>query len=176
MKKTAAFIILCSMLFCLSACGQSQTIQAEEPESTVVADLQPDYGELYVVLEGVSFGVLDEADPVTNELGEPRTKTEMPSCAHQGSDIYWFYDGFELMINEIDGVNYITGIALKDDLVSTQQGVRIGMNIEEALELLGDGYENTGSVYRYRSGSTLLSLNTDTDGTVSDIQFSEYTE
>ena len=75
-----------------------------------------------------------------------------------------------------DGVNYITGIALKDDLVATQQGVRIGMNIEEAIGLLGDGYENSGSVYRYRSGTTLLSLNTDSDGTVSDIQFSEYTE
>ena len=50
------------------------------------------------------------------------------------------------------------------------------MNIEEAIGLLGDGYENSGSVYRYRSGTTLLSLNTDSDGTVSDIQFSEYTE
>ena len=176
MKKTVALIIALGLLFCLAACGQTQTVQTEEPETAAVTEIRPDYGELYVVLDGVSFGVMDEADPVTDALGEPRTKTEMPSCAHQGSDIYWFYDGFELMMNEIDGVNYITGIALKDDLVATQQGVRIGMSIEEAIGLLGDGYENSGSVYRYRSGPALLSLNTDPDGTVSDIQFSECTE
>ena len=129
MKKTVALIIAFSVLFCLAACGQTQTVQAEEPETAAVTEIRPDYGELYVVLDGVSFGVMDEADPVTDALG-----------------------------------------------VATQQGVRIGMNIEEAIGLLGDGYENSGSVYRYRSGTTLLSLNTDSDGTVSDIQFSEYTE
>ena len=119
---------------------------------------------------------MDEADPVTEALGEPVRTSELASCAHQGMDIYWFYNDFELMTNEIDGVNYITGITLKDDLVSTRQGVRIGMDISEATALLGDGYENSGSVYRYVSGSTLLSLNTDTDGTVSDIQFTEYSK
>ena len=154
MKKTVALVIAFGMLFCLAACGQTRTVQTEEPESTPGTEIRPDYGELYVVLDGVRFGVMDEADPVTNGLGEPRTKTEMTSCAHQGSDIYWFYDGFELMMNEIDGVNYITGIALKDDLVATQQGVRIGMSIGEAIGLLGDEYENTGSVWVETTATT----------------------
>ena len=53
MKKTVALIIAFGVLFCLAACGQTQTVQAEEPESTAEIEIRPDYGELYVVLDGV---------------------------------------------------------------------------------------------------------------------------
>ena len=111
---------------------------------------------------------MDPADEVLSALGEPDSSFESNSCAYQGKDKYYYYDGFEILVNDVDGTERITGITVADDTVQTPQGVKIGMKIDEALKLM-DGFEYTqsGDTYKFTVGSTVFSLKAGEDGTIS---------
>lgn len=172
MKRLFALLLAIISIFALCACGGG-----EEPpvptETTQQEEYLADYGELYYESNGVKFGVFDELDPVTEALGEPVNGTfESDSCAYQGKDYFYYYDGFELMANELDGVLKITGITLADDTVQNPQGVKVGMKLEDALALMGDGYTQNGDVYKFVTGTTQLRLRVGEDGTLAAVEYS----
>lgn len=168
MKKIIAFLLAAMMLFALCACGGESGEAEDNKESE---SYTPDYGELYYEANGLKFGIMDYAEGVFDVLGEPMDTFESESCAYQGSDYFYYYDGFEVMTNEIDGEMRITGITVDDDTVQNPQGVKIGMDIEEALSLMGDGYTQNGAVYKFITGSTLLMIKAGDDNTVSAIEY-----
>ena len=99
------------------------------------------YGDLYFEADGVRFGIFDEADEVLSSLPAPRSTFTGETCAFNSRDEYYYFSGFELMINEIDGVKRITAITLSDDTVKIPQGLYIGMPLEDAVQAfpaLGD--------------------------------------
>ena len=111
-------------------------------------------------------------------LGEPQGTFESDSCAYQGKDMFYYYDGFEVMVNDVDGTLRITGITLADDTVSNPQGVKIGMDMSEALSLMGDPdypesitVTHNGGVYKLVSGSTMLRLKAGDDGTLAAAEY-----
>ncbi|MBQ9411601.1 MAG: hypothetical protein IJU29_00690 [Oscillospiraceae bacterium] len=185
-RALTALLLGCMCL--LTACGG-----ADAPASTAAVDetaapavsavpaapaqeqgsaaVQADYGPLRFTYGGVTFGIYDKAGPVLDALGEPADTFTADSCAYQGSDYFYYYDGIELCVNDIDGERYITGITLADDTVQMPQGVCIGMDIAEALEKLGMEYTQSGAVYSFVSGSALLHLRTGDDGSVTAIQY-----
>ena len=166
-------LVLTLALFC--ACGTENPPEAESaaPQKSVT----PDYGELYFASGDVKFGIFDEAEPVLSALGEPINGTfESNSCAYQGKDYFYYYDGFELMVNDIDGVRRITGITLADDTVANPQGVKIGMDINKALELMDMEYTQNGSVYKLVSGSAMLIIRAADDGSLAAAEYTAYAE
>ena len=167
MKKLISLMLAALMLFALCACGENED-PAPDSSSEPYA---PDYGELSFVSGDVVFGIMDFADEVLDALGEPQGTFESESCAYQGKDYFYYYDGFEVMANDIDGAMRITGITLADDTVANPQGVKIGMAVSEALSLMGDGYTHAGSVYKYLTGSTLLMIEEGSDGTVTAVEY-----
>lgn len=171
MKKALAIILAIACVFALGACSSGgSSSDSSAAKSTSAA---PDYGELYFESNGVKFGIFDKADDVLPKLGDPDSTFESDSCAYQGKDMFYYYDGFELMVNDVDGTDRITGITLADDTISNPQGVKIGMNIDEALGLMdGVEYTNSGSTYKFTSGSTLFRLQAGDDGTVSAAEYS----
>ena len=94
------------------------------------------------------------ADEVLLALGQPIGVFEADSCAYIGKDVFYYYPGFELTVNEVDGQNVITAIAVVDDTVVTPQGLRIYDEEEKLLSILGGTEEN--GVYTYESGKTIL--------------------
>ena len=143
MKRVIALILAALMLFALCACGGDDKSKTEENGEQAYT---PDYGDFYFESNGVKFGIMDYADKVLEALGEPQSTFESNSCAYQGKDEFYYYDGFEIMVNEIDGEKRITGITLADDTITNPQGVKIGMDINEALGLMGEGYTQAGNV------------------------------
>ena len=134
MKKITAIILATLTLLALCACGT-----AEPREEGSKKEYTPDYGELYYASNDTKFGIMDPAEKVLEALGEPVNGTfESDSCAYQGKDYFYYYDGFEVMVNDVDGTKRITGITVADDTVQTPQGVRIGMKLEDAQKLMGD--------------------------------------
>ena len=103
---------------------------------------------------GVRIEPMMAADPVLSALGEPIGTFEADSCAYIGKDIFYYYPGFELTVNEVEGTNRITAVSVVDDTVITPQGLRIYDEEEKLLSLLGGTEEN--GVYTYHSGQTLL--------------------
>lgn len=173
MKKITALILTILMTLALCACGDTG-----DKNDDGEAGYTPDYGELYYSSGDVKFGIMDPAQEVLDALGEPLDTFESDSCAYQGKDMFYYYDGFEVMVNDIDGVERITGVTLADDTVSNPQGVKIGMDITKALELMGDPdypasiqMTQTGDVYKFVSGSTMLRLKAGEDGTVTAAEY-----
>ncbi|MBP3484250.1 MAG: hypothetical protein J6K00_04035 [Oscillospiraceae bacterium] len=175
MKKITALVLAMLMTLALCACGGDDAPSGAE---TGKDNYSPDYGELYYVSGEVKFGIMDPAEEVLDALGEPQDTFESDSCAYQGKDMFYYYDGFEVMVNDVDGTLRITGITLADDTVSNPQGVKIGMDMDEALSLMGapdypDSVKVTqsGGVYKLVSGSTMLRLKAGDDGTLAAAEY-----
>ena len=167
MKKIIAITLTVIMMLALCACGT-----AAPREEGSKKEYTPDYGELYYASGDTKFGIMDPAEEVLNALGEPVNGTfESDSCAYQGKDYFYYYDGFEVMVNDVDGVKRITGITVADDTVQTPQGLKIGMKLEDAQALLTGEYKQVGDVYKYTQGSTVLKLAVGDDGTLTAIEY-----
>ena len=110
--------------------------------------------ELYFESKGVRMEPWMEAAPVLSALGDPIGSFEADSCAYIGKDLFYWYPGFELTVNEVEGVNRITAITVADDTVTIPQGLRIYDDEEKLLDILG-GTEANG-LYTYQNGQTLL--------------------
>ena len=147
------------------AAAQSTAAPAPQGESAPITQgtelPPPEQGEeaepaldLYFESRGVRIEPMMAADPVLSALGEPIGTFEADSCAYIGKDIFYYYPGFELTVNEVEGTNRITAVSVVDDTVITPQGLRIYDEEEKLLSLLGGTVEN--GVYTYHSGRTLL--------------------
>ncbi len=169
MKRIIAAILAVMCAFALCACSDNGGDKKTETKTEYKAD----YGELYYASGDVKFGIFDEADEVLSALGEPVSTFESNSCAYQGKDKFYYYDGFEVRVNDVDGTERITGITLADDTVSNPQGVKIGMKADEALALMdGIEYTQSGDTYKFTVGSTLFRLQVGADGTVKAAEYS----
>ena len=162
---TVILAVMCALALC--ACSDN----GDGTKAQTKTEYKPDYGELYYASGDVKFGILDAADEVLSALGEPVSTFESNSCAYQGKDYFYYYDGFEVMVNDVDGVKRITGITVADDTVQTPQGLKIGMKLEDAQALLTGEYKQVGDVYKYTQGSTVLKLAVGDDGTLTAIEY-----
>ena len=110
--------------------------------------------ELYFESKGVRMEPWMEAAPVLAALGDPIGSFEADSCAYIGKDLFYWYPGFELTVNEVEGVDRITAITVADDTVTIPQGLRIYDDEEKLLDILGG--EEVNGLYTYQNGETLL--------------------
>lgn len=81
-----------------------------------------------------------EADPVIRALGEPAFKFEADSCAYQGKDVYYKYNGFELTVNTPESTPVITAITVVDDTIRVpfeNGSIAIGDSAEKLCSVLG---------------------------------------
>ena len=121
-----------------------------EPEPQAPAEVP----ELYFESKGVRMEPMMEAAPILAALGDPVGSFEADSCAYLGKDKFYYYPGFELTVNEVEGVERITVITVADDTIVTPQGLRIYDEEDKLLSLLG-GEEKNG-VFSYDDGRTML--------------------
>ena len=158
MKRTA-ILLLAALLLCAIGCGG----QADDPNAVRGGE----YGELYFEANGVRFGIFDEAAPVLSALSEEKSSFTRESCAFDRPDVFHLFDSFEIMTNEIDGVDRITAITIKDDRVKTPQGLYIGMSEADAAAAF-PALSDAG--WNLADGTALLSV-TIADGTVKGIVY-----
>lgn len=171
MKKFLLILLALAMCFCVCACSGGDGDNSDGGDKA--KDYTPDYGELYYEADGVRFGVMDYAAEVMQKLPEPTGSFENESCAYQGKDTVYYYDGFELTVHKLDGDDRIIGIKLADDTVKTPQGLYVGMSEADCAEIVeGLGGEKTGAtVYTVKTGSTALIVGIGADDTVASVEF-----
>ena len=143
MKRIIAVILAVMCAFALCACSDNGGAQKTETKT----ESEADYGELYYASGDVKFGIFDPADEVLSALGEPVSTFESNSCAYQGKDKFYYYDGFEVLVNDVDGTERV---ALMDGIEYTQ----------------------SGDTYKFTVGSTLFRLQVGADGTVKAAEYS----
>ena len=89
---------------------------------------------------------------------------QAPSCAFQGMDMFYVFPGFELSTYPLEDSHYISTIDFIDDTVTTEKGLYIGSTLDDVIDKYGVGFEQSGSIYTYKSGDTSISfaINNDT--------------
>lgn len=104
---------------------------------------------------------------IAEKLGEPTKYFESESCAFQGLDKVYTYGSVVIRTYPLDGVDYVLNIELKDDTVSTVEGVSIGDSQSRVTEVYGEPTTSGGSACSYAKGGSVLSFIFGEDGITS---------
>ncbi len=183
MKKITAIIMTASLLL-LSGCGSDgnerviegnvQTIesangqsgssqQTDEAATGKQEDIQNDTAQVSdstkgyaFIYNGVSVTMDADAAPIIEKLGEPASYFEAASCAFEGLDKMYTYSGFEIDTYPVGDKDYVSSVILKDDSVSTAEGICIGDSLEKLQQTYdGEGEENSGMRVYEKDGMKL---------------------
>lgn len=107
---------------------------------------------------GVSIAMNAPADSIIEALGDNYTYFEAPSCAYEGMDKVYTYNSIVVRSYTRDGVDYIAAVELKDDTVSTAEGIRIGSTEDDVRAAYGeDGQPGTAGI-EYTKGDSFISF------------------
>lgn len=105
----------------------------------------------------ILISIDDVYENVLNQLGEPMKYFEAPSCAYQGLDKTYYYNGFEVTTyTDEKEVDHIASVLLVDDTVTTQEGIYIGSSVEDIIDAYGSDYEEATGQYTYIKGDSEL--------------------
>ena len=119
---------------------------------------------------GVEVKMIAEADPIVEALGEPVSSYEAPTCAFQGTDYIYTYDGFQINTYPLNDVNYVSSVVLISDAVSTPEGLEIGGTLEDMVAAYGEDYTEEYGMYTYTRGDSQLAVLIG-DGTITSIEY-----
>ena len=154
MKK---LILTMALLLTLTACSSDkETVEETKIETgqEMTENKENDSTNAYAFeANGVKFTTGDKTQIALDALGEYNETLSAPSCAFEGEDTVYKYDGVEIYSYDKNGEEYISGIFLLDD-TSTPEGLKIGSSKEDMIKLYGEDFtENIGS-YTYKDGKT----------------------
>jgi hypothetical protein len=136
--------------------GDSGAAASGDESGSAGADTSAASGGYQFVSGGVSIGVDVDVDPIVEALGEAKSVYEQPSCAGQGTAYSYSYPGFEINTYPDGDVNYIAYILIKDDTVSTPEGIDLSMTKDDVIAAYGDGYTEGDNKLTYeKDGMTL---------------------
>lgn len=106
-----------------------------------------------------------KADPIVQSLGTPDSKSESPSCGFPGTDYLYLYQSKGLRISttpDESGASVVCKIELMSDLVSTPEGLKIGMSADAAKTAMNGtdaSLEAAGENLIYTAGNMRLRVN-----------------
>ena len=137
--------------------GGSQSGESREGQESPQADPAPEeIFKGYVFKVGdVTVEVDGDAAPVIEALGEPASYFEAASCAFEGLDKIYTYNGYEIDTYPAQERDLVAAVILKDDSVSTAEGICIGDSLEKLLEAYGEGVQENGMLVYSRDGMKL---------------------
>ena len=172
MKKVLAMTMAAALLL-LAGCGDSErVISGEVVNVTTGSQIQEEAGEpeslpssqqeQTTAVKGYVFvtgGVTVEMDgdmaPVLAALGEPASYFEAASCAFEGLDKIYTYNGFEIDTYPAQDTDLVSAVILKDDSVTTAEGICIGDPLEKLLAAYGEGNQENGMLVYEKDGMKL---------------------
>ena len=168
MKKSILAIacLLCAILM-LTACGGGK-----EPDDSGNGgnDQSGQSSKLVFVYKDTEIAMKEDAAPIIEALGEPKSYTEAASCAFDGLDKTYYYGSFYLYTYPDGDTDRVNMVVLCDDTITTPEGLCIGDSKDKVESTYGaDGY-NGVNAYVYTAGDCTLTVIMDNDK-VSSIQY-----
>ena len=152
MKKIVFTLILMSLLVgCSKGSNNGKTNENNTQSTQVTTGYQFDN-------QGITISMNDKAAPIVTALGEPMDYFEAPSCAFQGLDKIYYYNGFDLSTYPGADGDYISAIEFTDDSVSTKEGIFIGKTKDEVIKTYGKDFTEESGSLAYIKGKTKLTF------------------
>ena len=184
MKKLLTALLL-GLIFALAACGgadngpQDETDQAGNDSRTVVtvdrdipeddtneeAPAPPDTPDTPPAPTGFTFeanGAVIYMDQNMTDvlalLGHTDDVFEAPSCAFDGIDRIFRFPGVQIHTYPDGDEDFVHTINIRDDSVTTLNGIFIGSSLGDVIAAYGSDYEQEFGMFRYTLGRTTLSF------------------
>ena len=172
-KKIMSLVLAGTMLFALASCSSDEDTapvvlsggQASQAEGQATGESVSEgtdaasSSDAYVfTYNGIDIPMNAPADDIIAALGDGYQYFEAPSCAYEGMDKVYTYGSVVVRSYTRDGVDYIAAVELKDDTVSTPEGIRIGSTDEEVTAAYGTERSEGVAGYEYTMGDSYLSF------------------
>lgn len=172
-KKRMAMIVAAGLLL-FSGCGDSERVIEGDVENVTTGsrfaesagtqeapqvqapqtETAPSRGYVFPV-NNVTVEVDADVAPVIEALGEPASYFEAASCAFEGLDKIYTYSGFEIDTYPAQDQDLVSAVILKDDSVTTAEGICIGDSLEKLQEVYGEAAEENGMLVYEKDGMKL---------------------
>ncbi len=136
--KKLNFIFIILIIF-LVGCGNGKSVTKAAGKATGYS----------FESKGITIAMKDKVAPILKKLGKENDYFEADSCAFQGKEKTYTYNGFELHTYEKNKVDYVASIDFLDDTVSTKEGISLASNLEDVLKAYGNKYTEKSGVYTY---------------------------
>lgn len=173
MKKLAVALLCATLSLGMIACGSGDSDsnkQNNAGNSTGSAITAKTDGYVYEA-NGTKIAMDAEAEAIITALGDPISYFEAASCAFEGLDKTYTYDGYTVdTYPDEEGIDRINDVVLNDDTVTTPEGARLGMSSADVEEIYGSDYEESNGSYAYAKGGMKL-LIVIKDDVVTSIQY-----
>jgi hypothetical protein len=168
-------IITLAALLLLAGCSKDEATTTSNDTSTAVvteavqeqADNNTTSEGFEFAANGVSIPMNVDAAPIIEALGEPVEYFEAASCAFQGLDKIYTYNGFEINTYPLEEKDYIASVYFLDDSVTTDKGIYLGASFDEVVEAYGEDYVEESGQYTYTLGDTTLAFLIEEDSVTS---------
>ncbi|MDE7221264.1 MAG: hypothetical protein K2O45_16880 [Oscillospiraceae bacterium] len=184
MKKVLTLLFALLMVFSLAACGSKDDGQSDvndqappaangqndapaspdvpasdEPQAPAGPAPQTKAESKYVLAyQGCALPANADFAPLLAYLGDPANYFEAESCAFEGLDKTYTYDGVEIVTYPDGDVDRISSVRILTNAVSTPEGITIGSTPEDVTAAYGEEYDAIGQQYTYEDGDCLLSV------------------
>ncbi|MCI9142108.1 MAG: hypothetical protein HFH87_05715 [Lachnospiraceae bacterium] len=106
--------------------------------------------------DGAVIEMDGEAAAAIEQLGDPDSYFEAPSCAFEGIDRIYTYGSFELDTYPRDGKDYVSCVIFKDDTIATPEGIGIGDSVARMEEAYGTGWTDRDGMAVYEKDGMKL--------------------
>lgn len=148
--------------------------ESEEEIKTVEAGLAEQAEQAAEKYKGYTFTYKDviiemdaDAAPIIEQLGEPDSYFEAPSCAFEGIDKMYAYGGLEVDTYPTDDKDYISAIIFKDDTLTTTEGIGIGDSVSSLEETYGTKWNDEDGMMVYEKDGMKLCFIVEEDTIIS---------
>lgn len=174
MKKWIAVMLLTGMIL-MTGCGSSEkVIERDSTTNPVEGSSQENNDDASATWkEGESTGdsvkkgyvfqyqdvkvsVDENMKPILEKLGEPVSYFEAASCAFEGLDKIYTYNDFEIDTYPQGEEDYVSAIILKNDVITTAEGIYIGCSKNDVTAAYGTDYREEGSMFVYEKDGMKL--------------------
>lgn len=170
MRKWIVFALSAVLCLTLAACSAEKDSGKTTDSGSQSAAAATD--DSYVMtFRGTDIVPGAEMQPILDKLGEPKKYFESESCAFKGLDKVYTYDSVVIRTYPKDKTDYVLSVELKDDAVSTPEGVSIGESKDKVTKVYGEGTSSSSAAVTYRKGEAVLSFIFDEEGNVSSITY-----
>ena len=154
---------LAASMLLMAACGETEDPNAstgngaeDKSQTEQTADDTQESGAYVFVYNGVTLAVDADAAEAVAALGDPSGYYEESSCAFEGLDKVYTYPNIEIDTYPSGDSDLISEIIIKDDLVSTPEGVSLYMTFEDMVNAYGSDYTEGTNLYTYSRGGMTL--------------------
>ncbi len=176
MKKNVIMLTLV-LAFVLCACGGSSkkiegevNTSSEQTQETEVTEESAAAHKGYTYIHNDVVVEIDaDAAAVVEQLGEPLSYFEAPSCAFEGIDKIYTYSSFEIETYPMEGKDFVSMVTFKDDSITTPEGVAIGDSVDKVKEVYGECAEDSGMMVYEKDDMKLCFIVK--DGTVASVEY-----